>query len=239
MISGAGKFWIWVAGGAAVAVAILLTGAFISQKSSSDRPIPTKSAQSGASSGRTSAPPPPPAEVGNAQAPLTIDVYEDFLCPACAGFEHRYAAQIVAAVQQGALRVRYHFLTVFDGRSASGSYSSRAAGAAMCVLEEDEGAFLRLHTTLFQPEVRPEEGGATDLADDQLAKLAAEAGASTQAVDCVRRGARAEQAKEAARAGVRELSTIVKGQLVTPTVVKDRRVVDFADKAWLTTLLGG
>ncbi|MGL6233742.1 MAG: DsbA family protein [Segniliparus sp.] len=239
MISGAGKFWVWVAGGAAVAVAILLTGAFISQSKSAQAVSP-KPATAAAPAARPDVPPPPrPLEVGNPRAPLVIDVYEDFLCPACAGFEHRYADQVSAAWQQGALLVRYHLLAVFDGRSASGSYSSRAAGAAICVHEEDAEAFPRFHATLFQSGARPEEGSTADLSNDQLAQLAAESGASARAADCVRQGARVEQAKAAARAGLHELSAIATGQLVTPTVVKDGKIVDFTNKEWLTKLLGG
>ena len=71
--------------------------------------------------------------IGAADAKTTIDVFEDFMCPVCKQFEEQSGQAIVSAVDAGRLRVRYHMLNFLNRQSASGSYSSRAAGALQCV----------------------------------------------------------------------------------------------------------
>src|SRR4051794_39621822 len=46
--------------------------------------------------------------VGKDTAKVTVDVYEDFLCPVCGTFESTYADQMLQHVNDGSLRVRYH-----------------------------------------------------------------------------------------------------------------------------------
>ena len=48
--------------------------------------------------------------VGKDDAKVTIDLYEDFLCPACGSFKKAYGDQIKQEIESGNLRVRYHAL---------------------------------------------------------------------------------------------------------------------------------
>ena len=61
-----------------------------------------------------------------AQAAPTIQVWEDYMCPACGSFEAQYGESISEAVEAGDLRVEFHTLNFLDGQSGSGEYSTRA-----------------------------------------------------------------------------------------------------------------
>jgi len=52
--------------------------------------------------------------VGKDTATVTIDVYEDFLCPICGTFEKTYGADIKKAVEDGKVKVRYHILPLLN-----------------------------------------------------------------------------------------------------------------------------
>lgn len=177
--------------------------------------------------------------VGSSDAPVTLDVYEDALCPVCAQFESRYGQQIAQALDEGQVAVRYHFLDFLNPQSASGDYSTRAAGALLCVAGDGataSAAFPAFHAALYDPAEQPAEGGDTDLTNDELAALAAESGASQAAQDCVSSGAEAQTAAAASAAGqaALEASGI---QVGTPTVLNGDVKVDVGNGSWLTELL--
>lgn len=104
----------------------------------------------------------------------TIDLFEDFQCPACQSFEKQYGAQITQAINDGTLGVRYHMVNFLD---KSGKYSSRAAGAAKAVAAENNlDLYLAFHTKLYDEQ--PPETNADGLSNEQLAQIAASVGAS-------------------------------------------------------------
>ncbi|MFW0792454.1 thioredoxin domain-containing protein [Gordonia sp. CPCC 205515] len=176
--------------------------------------------------------------VGAASAPQTIDVFEDFMCPYCKEFEQQSGAAIAKAVDDGKLRVRYHMLTFLNKVSASGDYSSRSAGAAQCVGEgESKDVFLKFHSALFAKQ--PAENGDTDLSNADLAKIAAEQGASPETQKCVSDGSMVEQANVAAAQSLNQLSKALGGQAATPTVLSaGEPVPDIMNgTAWLDKLL--
>ncbi|MFJ7911282.1 DsbA family protein [Kitasatospora sp. NPDC096204] len=89
--------------------------------------------------------------VGAATAPATLDVFEDFRCPACKGAEARLGEAFQKLVQGGLLRIQYHTAALIDaGRGGNGS--KRAANAAACA--QDQNKFGQYHAVLFsnQPE---------------------------------------------------------------------------------------
>jgi len=67
--------------------------------------------------------------VGQESTPVTVDVYEDFLCPACRQFEQTYAERMQAKAASNAIRVRYHLVNLLDDRSDPPGYSLLAANA--------------------------------------------------------------------------------------------------------------
>ena len=177
------------------------------------------------------------ATVGKPEAKATLDVYEDYLCPACAIFEEREGEHIAKAVEAGQLRVRFHMLNFLNRGSASGDYSSRAAGAAMAVFQKAPDKFLLFHARLLAQGTQPQEGGDSDLSNDQLAKIAEEVGAGAAAAD-IRSGADVKAAADAAAASTRQLQSIMQN-VATPTVLKDDKPVDWRNDAqWLQKLVG-
>jgi protein-disulfide isomerase len=117
---------------------------------------------------------------GDANAPVTMDLYEDFQCPICKAYEGVLGDTITKNVDAGTLRVVYHPMAFLDSQSST-KYSSRALETAACVLNQDgPKTYIALHGLLF--EHQPAEGSA-GLTDEQLASLAEQAGASKANVE--------------------------------------------------------
>lgn len=132
--------------------------------------------------------------VGDKAAPVTIDIFEDFNCEHCADFEKASSAAIRQSVIDGEIRARYHVLNFLDSSSDSGDFSSRAAGAALCVARNDDReVFWKLQSGIFAK-------WGTDLDNQQLAALAATAGASPASVDCIASGQLVDEARAMADA---------------------------------------
>src|SRR5699024_1961744 len=95
------------------------------------------------------------------------------------------------AIDNGDLAVRYHMLNFLNRSSASGDYSTRAAGAALCVAETGDGElFSKFHSTLFQQGTQPRENGSSDLSNEQLADVAKQVGADDGVAQCISDGAK-------------------------------------------------
>jgi len=116
---------------------------------------------------------------GSSSAPVTVSVYEDFMCPFCGQFEAATRTALDKDLAAGSVQVRYHVLNFLDGSSTT-DYSTRAANAYAAVLD-DAGpqAAKRFHDLLF--EHQPQEGSA-GLSDKTLLGYAVQAGASRSAV---------------------------------------------------------
>jgi protein-disulfide isomerase len=113
--------------------------------------------------------------VGPADAPVTVDVYEDFLCPACRQFEATAGDTLAGLAAEGTAQVRYHPIAILD-RASTDDYSTRALNAAAVVADAaGTEAFHAFHDALFAEQ--PAEGGP-GLTDERLGELAAEAGAT-------------------------------------------------------------
>lgn len=179
----------------------------------------------------------PPPTAG-ADGPIVLDVYEDPLCPICGQFEQQFGQQMAQAVDTGRITVNYHLLTFLDPQSASQTYSTRAAAAAMCVAQEagsGNGVFEKFHTAMFASGTQPEEGGVTDLSDAQLAQLATDNGAGA-AADCITSKAMVAAAQAGNTSGQDTLRAATGGRVATPTVLRDGQPVS-TDVNWLTTML--
>ncbi|PSL51426.1 protein-disulfide isomerase [Saccharothrix carnea] len=166
--------------------------------------------------------------VGKDGAKVTIDLYEDFLCPACGAFKKAYGDQIKQEIEAGDLKVRYHALPFLNRLSDPEGYSRDSANAALCAA--DEGKFWEYHETLFLRQ--PEEGGP-GYTKEELVKLGTDLGITGDAFkQCVDSGAHEKDA-QAELDAVRATGKF-KG---TPTVMKDGEVVEWDDQDWLTNLL--
>ena len=183
-----------------------------------------------------------PASVAG-KAPVSIDLYEDGICPACQAFESQFGQQIMKAVDEGQLTVRYHFLDFLNNKSASKDYSTRAAAAFQCVgavpaAEAPKGLFLNFHTTMFTSGTQPAEDGSADLSNADIAAIATKAGAPPSAATCITSGQNISQAMKTAAAAAATLKALApNGAWGTPSVAKDGQLLAPNDPHWLTNLL--
>lgn len=102
--------------------------------------------------------------VVNPDAPAgvpTLDVYEDFQCPICAEFEHRFGADIESLAEKGQVKLVFHTLSFLDANLRNDS-SNRAANAASCAADQDK--FLEYHSAAFGAQPLKEGAGFTDAA---------------------------------------------------------------------------
>lgn len=175
---------------------------------------------------------------GEQDAPATIDVYADFLCPVCGAFEETYGDQIDEKLQQGELRVRTHVLPMLVDKSDPPGYSLDAANAAL--VAADEGKFSAFHDSLFANQ--PEEG-KRGYSDEQLIELGRELGITSKSfADDVRAGTYDAQLEAEMQRVLSDPSLqrdFGNGQrgFGTPTVVADGTIVDIGDEQWLDKVI--
>ncbi len=117
---------------------------------------------------------------GQESAPVTVTIYEDFMCPFCGDFEQASEPLLKQYVDSGDVQVHYRVLSFLDRASNGTDYSTRAMNALGAVMDTaGTDAAVEFHNRLF--EHQPEEG--TDgLSDDELVDLAVESGAEESAV---------------------------------------------------------
>jgi len=97
--------------------------------------------------------------LGNPNAPVKIDVYEDFRCVACRNYTLNYEPQIIQTyVNTGKVYYSFHSFIVIDLDGTDASY--RSANAAMCA--EEQGRFWDYHDMLFTNQVSEDASLFTD-----------------------------------------------------------------------------
>lgn len=173
------------------------------------------------------------AVAGQADAPVTIDVYADFLCPACRQFEEIYADRIAEAVKAGDLRVRHHMVPMLVNLSDPPGYSLDSANAGLCAA--DAGRFVPFHDSLFA--TQPAEG-ARGYDKEQLTTLGRAVGITGQDfAACVAEGRYdGELLAEFEKIKVDPSVRSERG-FGTPTVTSGGKIIDVSDDGWLATLL--
>ncbi|GAB4579134.1 MAG: DsbA family protein [Anaerolineales bacterium] len=86
-------------------------------------------------------------QLGNPDAPVVMEVFEDFQCPACRSFtEDVEPALIENYIKTGQVLFIYRFYPFLDDRSTT-KESDQAANASMCAAEQDR--FWDYHDMLF------------------------------------------------------------------------------------------
>jgi protein-disulfide isomerase len=89
--------------------------------------------------------------LGDPNAPVKVDVYEDFRCSACLNYTQNYEPQIIQTyVETGKVYYSFHSFIVIDGNDGSDA-SYRSANAAMCAGEQ--ARFWDYHDTLFANQI--------------------------------------------------------------------------------------
>lgn len=171
---------------------------------------------------------------GKPEAPVTVDVYEDMLCPACRLFEERDGAAIERELAAGTVRVRYHLLNLLDDKSNPPGYSLDSGSATMCAAEF--GQFPSYHASLFASQ--PREGGRGHSVD-QLVRLGRDVGITDPGFEsCVRDGTheaavRAQLTSASADPLLQRPGPGGGRYFGTPTIVVGGKVVDLSNGNWL------
>lgn len=115
--------------------------------------------------------------IGKAEAPVTVDIYQDFMCPYCGEFERANRTDLTSLVDAGTAKLRIHPMAFLDSNSNGTKYSSRAANAFVTVYLAEPDKALAFSEALF--ENQPSEG-SSGLSDTELSKLATSVGVSAQ-----------------------------------------------------------
>lgn len=92
--------------------------------------------------------------------PVSVELYEDFQCPACRSFEQENSAFLKEKVQSGEITLTYRPFSFLDDLGASpNDYSKRSTNVALCALDQGGVAdYVKVHDYLYANQ--PEEGAA-------------------------------------------------------------------------------
>lgn len=111
-------------------------------------------------------------------ADAVVEVVFDYQCPHCANFEAVNAADIETLLQMGNVEFIFRPVSFMDYASNGKEFSTRAANAAATVAHLSPEHFLDFHNAIFANQ--PTRNG---LSDDDIAKIALDAGVPQSTVD--------------------------------------------------------
>lgn len=128
--------------------------------------------------------------IGDPHALGVVDLYVDPMCPYSGQMIQEQGDDIGQRIENGTLRVNLRFVAFLDKYSASKTYDIRAIYATYVVADQSRSSDTtwRFVQQIFSAEQQPQEGGATDLDNHQLAELANRVGAPPPAQDLIRLG---------------------------------------------------
>lgn len=158
--------------------------------------------------------------LGDPNAPVRIDVWEDFQCPACRNYSQTVEPLVITNyVETGKVYYTFHFYPLIDGGVATGE-SHHSANAAMCASEQ--GRFWDYHAILFTNWNGENQGS---FADARLVAFAESLGLDMTAFNACFQSDRyanfiSQDLLTGQTAGVHATpSVFVDGQIVTPGYV--------------------
>lgn len=128
--------------------------------------------------------------LGDPHAVGVVDLYVDPMCPFSGKMVQDQGEEIGQRIENGRLRVNLRFVNFLDKYSASKTYDIRATYATFVVADQSRSSEItwRYVQQIFSAEQQPQEGGPTDLDNNQLAELANRVGAPKPAQDLIRLG---------------------------------------------------
>lgn len=116
---------------------------------------------------------------GNADKLPTLEIWEDFQCPACAQVEAIAGASILALANEGKVKLLWRPTTFLDANlPQSNNSSARATAAFGCAVDAGKGD--AYHSGIFA--MQPSEEGA-GWTDQQLLDLGSQVGIEGEALD--------------------------------------------------------
>jgi serine/threonine protein kinase, bacterial len=174
--------------------------------------------------------------VGAPNAPATIDIFNEPICPQCGEFIRTYGSEMQTAIDDKKIIVHYHLLNFLDPDSASRDYSTRALAASLCVAAaNDPKVYTDYYGALFSSNFQPKEGGTSDPSDTELAQLAESTGASSEVTNCITSGKNNTEAGTKATTAYQTLHRLMPDP-ATPAVYNGTQKVDTSDSSWLSRL---
>ena len=181
------------------------------------------------------------AGAGDESAPVTVEVYVDYMCPICGQFEAVNGESLAALREAGSVRVVFHPIAILDRYSQGSQYSTRAASSAALVADRSPDAFQDFHAGLLAHQ--PQEGTA-GLSDAQIADVARAAGVPADVVSELADGGAAEFAPwvaAATQAATSDPALAGPRGFGTPTIVIDgeRWAGDWSDAQSLVQAIEG
>ncbi|WP_395297360.1 DsbA family protein [Kitasatospora hibisci] len=99
---------------------------------------------------------------GKADAPHTLEVYEDFRCPYCERLETTTGKTVQQLADAGTYKVEYHLATFLD-QGLGGKGSRTALAAAGAALNEGVDKFKQFHDVLYANQPDEREDGFADV----------------------------------------------------------------------------
>lgn len=101
--------------------------------------------------------------LGDPNAPVTIQVFEDFQCPACRNFTDSIQPLIVEhLIKPGKVKLEFHNFPFIDGDGTTGGgESDQAANAAMCANDQDK--FWDMQAIIFANWNGENQGNLSDI----------------------------------------------------------------------------
>lgn len=128
---------------------------------------------------------------GDASAPVTIEEWADFQCPACGLFARQTEPQLVSTyVAKGQVKIVFHSFAFL------GMESNWASEAAMCAGEQ--GKFFEFHDRLYASQAGENQGA---FSKDKLKKMGSDLGLSPAFATCVDTGRYAQAVRDELKVG--------------------------------------
>lgn len=147
--------------------------------------------------------------IGKQDAPVTVSIYQDFMCPYCGQFERTNRDDLEALVTDGTAKVEFHLMNFLDSSSQGSKYSTRAANAVVTVAKAEPDHLMAFNAALYDNQ--PQEG-TSGLSDAQIADLARGAGVSDAVVSTFSQLSNAgfvnQSNQAAARDGIQSTPTV-------------------------------
>jgi protein-disulfide isomerase len=166
--------------------------------------------------------------VGAEDAPTTMEIYFDYMCPACGQFEAANGDDIERLVDAGEVKVELRPISFLDRTSNGTRYSTRTANAIATVADGAPEQVWPFHAALYANQ--PEEG-TNGLSDEEIASIAEDAGVPADVIDRFEDleydGWVADVTDEAFDSGIEGTPTVTidgevfQGDLYTPGVLAD------------------
>lgn len=113
---------------------------------------------------------------------VKVELYTDFMCPACGRLERGLGPRLQEAVDAGRIRLVLHPVAFLDQMSPD-HYSTRAAAALAWVADHDAAQLLAVHRALYEQGFQPEEGSRKLVGKETLKAQLVKAGMDQDAAE--------------------------------------------------------